>query len=152
MKKNCALIFIALVGLSLYSCKKDASVKNTNKIAGEWRINYRIFELYASGKMMDTYTENYNNDNPQYVSLNEDGTGAFKKDGEAYTKFTYAVSSTTINFTNVSELYNGKWDTRLDFKYTIIKSDANELYYAAEGPVSSPSQYDKYITRIHLVK
>jgi hypothetical protein len=26
------------------------------------------------------------------------------------------------------------------------------LYYWTEGPVASPSFYDKYITRVHMVK
>ncbi|MFA6085575.1 hypothetical protein [Mucilaginibacter sp.] len=152
MKKIYALLFITLLGLSFYSCKKDSSEKNTNKIIGEWRVDYRVFEFYGGEKLMDTYTEKYDKDKAESVSLNDDGTGDFKASGEAYTKFNYSVSDTTINFTNASNFYNGKWYPLNDFKYTIITSNNNELYYAAEGRVASPSFYDKYITRIHLVK
>ncbi|MDB5286981.1 MAG: hypothetical protein JWR05_1930 [Mucilaginibacter sp.] len=152
MKKNYALLFITLLGLSFYSCKKDSSEKNTNKIIGVWRIDYRVFEFYAGGKLIDTNTESYDKNKPEYVSLNDDGTGDFKAFGNAYTKFNYTISNTTINFTNASNFYNGKWYPLNDFKYTIITSNANELYYATEGTVVSPSSYDKYITRVHLVK
>jgi hypothetical protein len=157
MKKIHTLLFITLFALSFYSCKKDSSakdstVKETKTIVGEWRTDYRIFEFYASGKLIDTNTAKYNSDDPDVMSLKEDGTGSFKTHGEAYIKFKYTVTNTAINFTEVSSLYNGKWSPGNDLKYTIISFNTNELYYAVEGSVSSPSPYDKYITRVHSVK
>lgn len=152
MKKIYTLLFITLLGLSLYSCKKDSSEQNTNKIIGEWRVDYRVFEFYGGAKLMDTYTKKYDMTNPEYVILNEDGTGSFKASGEVNTKFNYTISDAAINGTNASQLSNGKWYPLNDFKYTIITSKINELYYWTEGPVASPSFYDKYITRVHMVK
>lgn len=152
MKKIYALLFIILPGLTFYSCKKDPSEKNVNKITGEWRIDYRVFEFYSGTKLMDTYTTKYDKTKPEYTVFNEDGTGSFKVSGEVSTKFSYAMADAIINFTNASYFYNSKWYPLNDFKYTIITSNANELYYSTEGPVVSPSFYDKYITRVHLVK
>lgn len=152
MKKIYALLFITLLGLSFYSCKKDSSEKNTNKIIGEWRVDYRVFEFYGGTKLMDTNTEKYDMTKPEYVILNEDGTGSFKASGVVSTKFNYTISDAAISITNASHLSNGNWYPLNDFKYTIITSKANELYYWTEGPVASPSFYDKYITRVHLVK
>ncbi|MEB0262652.1 MULTISPECIES: hypothetical protein [unclassified Mucilaginibacter] len=152
MKKIYALLFVTLLGLSFYACKKDTPAEPTNKITGEWKINNRVFEFYAGGKLIDTQTENNSGNNTEYVILNEDGTGSFKKNGETNVKFAYTVSDATISFTHVTSFYNNQWYDGSDFKYTNLKLGTAELYYSTEGPVSSPAPYDKYVTRVHLIK
>jgi hypothetical protein len=155
MKNIYALLVITLLGLVLYSCKKDSSTKNSDgsvNIVREWRIDYRIYDYYANGKVLDTFTRKYDTSNPEYVIFYKDGTGVFKESGAISTKFNFSVTATTINLTSASRFNNGAWFPLNDFQYKIITSNANELYYSTEGPVASPSSYDKVITSIHLVK
>ncbi|MBD1394599.1 hypothetical protein [Mucilaginibacter glaciei] len=152
MKKIYALLLITLLCLTFYSCRKDSPANNTFTIVGEWRIDYRIYDYYANGKVLDTFTYQYDNSSLEYANFNADGTGSFKKAGVVNTTFNYSVSSTTIKLTNVTAISNGTSNTVRDATYTIITSKANELLYSVEGVVASPTNYDKSVTRIHLVK
>ena len=156
MNKIHAILLITLISLSICSCKKDSAVKDTptetTTIVGEWRTDYRTFEFYANGKLIDTQTENSAANSSDYLSLKADGTGSIKASGEARIKFTYTSTNTAINFTNVTSLLNDNWVSNKDYGYTIIKLKGNELIYSTEGPVASPAPYDKYVTRIHAAK
>ncbi|MCQ6957248.1 hypothetical protein [Mucilaginibacter aquariorum] len=131
MRKNYLLLFIAIIGIGLSSCKKDKVIDKpalvSNDISGNWKLASAIDEYIFGEKSVISVNHPLPADTIDHINFKADGTGVMMIKGVAVTRFKYDATDSVIHFTDVFDNATDNYIGTGAFVLFITKVDNSKM-------------------------